>query len=52
MAAKAMGMTVIDLLADDGALGRRVKSEFKAPMSKAKYLEGLREMRSDRTYTE
>jgi metal-dependent amidase/aminoacylase/carboxypeptidase family protein len=36
--AKAMAMTVIDLLFDDAALGRQIKEEFKPIMTKEEYL--------------
>jgi metal-dependent amidase/aminoacylase/carboxypeptidase family protein len=50
--AKAMAMTVIDLLANGAAEGKRVVSEFKAPMTKEQYLELLRGLESERTYQE
>ena len=50
--AKAMAMTVLDLLANGAAEGKRVISEFKAPMSKDEYLELLRGLESERTYRE
>ncbi len=51
-AAKAMAMTLIDLLADDARLARRVKSEFQAPMTKNGYLALMRGMVNEETYTE
>ncbi len=36
--AKAMAMTVIDLLYDDAALGRAIKDQFKPTMTKESYL--------------
>ena len=48
--AKAMAMTVIDLLANGAAEGKRVVSEFKAPLTKQAYLELLRGLESERTY--
>src|SRR4051812_14751798 len=50
--AKAMAMTVIDLLANGAAEGKRVISEFNAPMTKEQYLELLRSLESERTYRE
>jgi hypothetical protein len=50
-AAKAMAGTVIDLLSDGGAEGRRVADGFKPPMAKEQYLAQLRELRSERTYS-
>jgi metal-dependent amidase/aminoacylase/carboxypeptidase family protein len=40
--AKLLAMTVIDLLADEAAAGRRIQNDFKALMSKEDYLCGLR----------
>jgi amidohydrolase len=48
--AKAMAMTVVDLLANGAAEGKRVVSEFKAPLTKEAYLELLRSLESERTY--
>ncbi len=45
--AKAMAMTVIDLLADGATEGRRVLGAFKAPMTKQQYLNFMA-----RTYSE
>jgi amidohydrolase len=50
--AKAMAMTVIDLLANGAAEGKRVLSEFKAPLTKERYLELLRGLESEHTYRE
>jgi hypothetical protein len=50
--AKAMAMTVLDLLANGAAEGKRVISEFKAPLSKQEYLDLLRGLESERTYRE
>jgi metal-dependent amidase/aminoacylase/carboxypeptidase family protein len=52
--AKAMAMTVIDLLADGAAEAQRVKAEFKPPLSKAEYLAYLRRLSSEESisYTE
>jgi metal-dependent amidase/aminoacylase/carboxypeptidase family protein len=51
-AGKAMGMTVVDLLADDGAKGRKVAGAFNAPMTISEYLSRMRGFRSETTYTE
>jgi hypothetical protein len=37
--AKALALTVIDLLADDAAGARSVLKDFKAPMTKQEYLD-------------
>ena len=47
---KAMGMTIIDLLADHGRLGTRVATSFNAPMTINSYLARMRAFRSDITY--
>jgi len=51
-AGKAMGMTVIDLLAENGEKGKKVSGSFKAPMSISEYLSRMRGFRSDATYSE
>jgi len=51
-AGKAMGMTVIDLLADDGSKGRKIAGAFKAPMTISEYLSRMRCFRSDVTFEE
>ena len=51
-AGKAMGMTVIDLLAGNGATGNNISGAFKAPLTISKYLERMRSFRSDVTYEE
>lgn len=51
-AGKAMGMTVIDLLADNGEKGKKVSGSFKTPMSISEYLSRMRGFRSDATYSE
>ncbi|MDA0232619.1 MAG: amidohydrolase [Chloroflexi bacterium] len=51
-AAKAMAGTVIELLSEDAAAGRRVAGSFRPEMTKDRYLAQLREMRSERVYTE
>ena len=50
--AKAMAMTVIDLLVDGARLAKKVKSEYSAPMTKARYLSLMRGMLKEETYTE
>jgi amidohydrolase len=50
--AKAMAMTVVDLLADGAAAGRRVLAESKPAMTKQQYLDVLRGLESERTYRE
>jgi amidohydrolase len=51
-AGKAMGMTIIDLLTDDGEKGKKVAGAFRAPMTISEYLERMRSFRSDVTYEE
>ena len=51
-AAKAMAMTVIDLLVDGARLAKKVKSEYSAPMTKDRYLSLMRGMLKEETYTE
>ena len=48
--AKAMVMTVIDLLADNAREARRVQSEFKPRMSKDEYLRYLRRLSTKQTW--
>jgi amidohydrolase len=50
-AAKAMAGTVIDLLSNSAAEGKRIVESFKPAMSKERYLAQLRELRSTRTYS-
>jgi metal-dependent amidase/aminoacylase/carboxypeptidase family protein len=50
--AKAMVMTVIDLLANGAAAGRRVLAETTPAMTKRGYLELLRGLESERLYRE
>ena len=50
--AKAMAMTVIDLLRDGGAAARQIAAEYRAPMNKASYLELMRSMLSEKIYEE
>ena len=51
-AAKAMAMTVVDLLADGGRRGAEIKAGYKAPMTKREYLSLMRGMLKEETYTE
>ena len=51
-AGKAMGLTVIDLLADNGEQGNRIAGSFNAPMTIGEYLTRMRGFRSDKTYEE
>ena len=51
-AGKAMGMTVIDLLADGGDVGKKIAGSFRAPMPISEYLGRMRSFRSDVTYDE
>lgn len=51
-AGKAMGLTVIDLLCDDGEKGKHIAGVFKAPMKIDEYLDRMRSFRSDVTYEE
>ena len=50
--AKAMAMTVIDLLRDGAAAARQIAAEYRAPMNKASYLELMRSMLSEKVYEE
>ena len=50
--AKAMAMTVIDLLWDGAAQARRIAGEYRAPLTKASYLSLMRSMLQEGTYTE
>ena len=51
-AGKAMGLTVIDLLADSGEKGNQIARSFSAPMTITEYLARMRGFRSDITYEE
>ena len=51
-AGKAMGLTVIDLLADNGEKGNQIAGSFKPAMTTAEYLTRMRAIRSDSTYEE
>jgi amidohydrolase len=50
--AKAMAMTVIDLLANGAQRARDIKAGYKAPLTKQSYLSLMRGMFRDETYTE
>jgi amidohydrolase len=49
--AKALAMTVVDLLVDDAREARRVTAEFKPRMSKPDYLAYLRRLSTRHTFT-
>jgi amidohydrolase len=51
-AAKGMAMTVIDLLADGAAEAHRVLAEFTPPLTRAGYLDAVRRLAYQRTYTD
>ena len=51
-AAKAMAMTVVDLLAGGGRRGREVLSKHHAPMTKKEYLSLMRGMFNEETFQE
>ena len=50
--AKAMAMTVIDLLANRARRAREIKGSYQAPMTKKEYLSFLRGMLKEETFTE
>ena len=50
--AKAMAMTVIDLLADGAQRAREIKEGYRAPMTKDAYLSLMRGMFREETYTD
>ena len=50
--AKAMAMTVIDLLHENAATGQMVVDKYKAPLTKTDYLSLLRGMMKEESYTE
>ena len=50
--AKAMAMTVIDLLSDGAQKALEIKREFRAPMKFAAYLKLMRGMLKEETYRE
>ena len=49
--AKAMAMTVIDLLFDGAKSARRIADEYRAPLTKESYLSLMRSMLSESTHT-
>ena len=49
--AKAMAMTVIDLLSDGGRRANEIKANYDAPLTKQEYLSLMRSMHSEKTYT-
>jgi hypothetical protein len=51
-AAKAMAMTVIDLLADGAQHARTITTSYQAPLTKAQYLSLMRSMCEEASYTE
>jgi amidohydrolase len=51
-AAKAMAMTVIDLLADGAHHAKAIKAKYQAPLTKSQYLSLMRSMFEEATYTE
>jgi amidohydrolase len=51
-AAKGMAMTVIDLLADGAIEARRVLGEFNPKLTREGYLEAVRRLAYERTYTD
>ena len=50
--AKAMAMTVVDLLVDGATRAQEIKAAYNAPMTKAQYLSHMRGVLRERTYTE
>ena len=50
--AKAMAMTVVDLLANGGRRARQIKRGFRAPMSKREYLSLIRGLLAEETFTQ
>ena len=51
-AAKAMAMTVVDLLANGAHHARTIKADYQAPLNKAQYLSLMRSMFEEASYTE
>jgi amidohydrolase len=49
--AKTMAMSVIDLLADGAAEARRVKAEYRAPMTRGQYLQTVRSFCSEEEFS-
>ena len=52
VSAKAMAMTIIDLLADGGRRAREIKRSYRAPMTKQKYLSFTRGLLKEETFTD
>ena len=50
--AKAMAMTVVDLLSDGARRAREIKDMYKAPMTARDYLSLMRDLLHEETYTE
>ena len=50
--AKAMAMTVIDLLADGARRALEIKAGYRAPMTKSEYLSLMRGMAQEQTFAE
>ena len=50
--AKAMAMTVIDLLSDGAARAKEIKAKYRAPMTKQGYLSLMRSALTEETFTE
>ena len=50
-AAKAMAMTVVDLMVDGAQKANRVIDHYDAPLTKDSYLAKMRSMYSEKTYT-
>ena len=50
--AKAMVMTVIDLLSDGAAHARRIAGEYRPPLTKQSYLQLMRSMLRESTRTD
>ena len=50
--AKAMAMTVIDLLANNAQRAGQIKSSYDAPMTKERYLSFMRGMFKEQTLTQ
>ena len=46
-----MAASVIDLLADDAALARRVKADYHAPMTRDEYLSTVRGFCSEESFS-
>ena len=51
-AAKAMAMTVVDLLVNGAHHARTIKADYQAPLTKAQYLSLMRSMFEEASYTE